>query len=142
MDSTQKCNICLKSEEIIKCNTCTFVSCEKCILRWFENTLCRCPQCKNTKTYPGIDYSEWLDVEDEEEDIIHTDQVLISSFANLSVDIINEFLHDGQVFASDNFIENYQQWPEVIRSKWSWHPITMDIDGQEEIIAYSIMRTS
>jgi len=44
------CNICSDDKKTIKCNKCTFVSCNECIKKWYVvNTTC--PQCRNILTF-------------------------------------------------------------------------------------------
>ena len=44
------CNICSDDKKTIKCNKCTFVSCNECIKKWYVvNTTC--PQCRNVLTF-------------------------------------------------------------------------------------------
>ena len=61
------CNICLKSNENLKCSTCTFEACNKCICGWYKLTLEKevpynCPQCKNIKTF-DIDYTKFANLQ-------------------------------------------------------------------------------
>lgn len=62
-----------------------------------------------------------------------------SALDSLTADVLNEILHDGQIFAPESFEENFSKWPEVIKSKWTYIPITMEINDIIEIIGYSIM---
>jgi hypothetical protein len=64
--------------------------------------------------------------------------VLVSAIATLSMDILRDVLNDGQVFAPDEFEENYRRWPEEIRNRWTYRPMHMRIDEEEEIVGYVI----
>ena len=46
------------------------------------------------------------------------------------------------MFSPDTFIRNYNSLPIQIRAQWSYKPIKMEIDGVEEIIAYSISKVN
>ena len=164
-DTIDRCLICLKTNNIIKCNDCTFLSCEQCIIKWYETSNFACPQCKKSNTYT-IDYSK-VNVNDNDDmpplitteinNIInqfnnlfndgqndhtqnYTNQVLMSALGSLTTDVITDILQDGQVFGSDEFEHNYQSWPEIIRNRWAYRPINMTIDDTEEIVGYVIRR--
>ena len=61
-----------------------------------------------------------------------------SAIGGLTTDLINDILHEGRVFAPENFLENYDQWPEDVKNKWTFRPVTMFIDGEEEVVGYEI----
>jgi len=166
-----RCNICVKHLDLIKCNKCTFLSCEECIVKWYDipGSKYKCPQCKQVRTYDieydykseesdgeddnetdddmpelisveGSDGTEFMINSENAENAINTENMLISNFAAfaLTSDIINSTLYNNQVFAADNFIENYNNWPVEVKNNWSYIEETMQIDDINEVIAYRI----
>jgi hypothetical protein len=148
-ESKCKCNICLKDMVVLKCSECTFLSCNDCIVEWYNsqkydrNNPFKCPQCKKSETF-DINYDDLEENEEEDSDyedmplLVPFENLIISSFYNLSSNDISNILRDGQVFFPDNFVENYENWPEEIRHSWRHHPIRETIDDIEEIVAYVI----
>ena len=63
-----------------------------------------------------------------------------SALNGLTEDIINDILQEGRVFPSDNFIANYENWPESVKNKWTYKPVTMPIDDIQEIVGYEIIK--
>jgi hypothetical protein len=55
--------------------------------------------------------------------------------------IVSELLQEGQMFAPETFIRDFNILPIQIRAKWSYLPVTMEIDGNQEVIAYKIIKT-
>ncbi len=145
-----RCDICLKTLETVKCNECTFNSCAECITTWYSsrNNKHKCPQCKRINTFEHSDNEEEEDSEYTEEseeevefpvnNIYVPNEVIISDFSNLNINVIEQIIRNGRIFPSENFIQNFNNWPENIRDNWRYDPITMNIDDTEEIIAYSI----
>ena len=77
MATASTCLICVRSKNVSKCRDCTFVSCTKCIINWFNTSRgFKCPQCKKLKTY-NIDYTqfpEFVTQEEVYEDVIDDDE--------------------------------------------------------------------
>jgi uncharacterized protein (UPF0216 family) len=142
----KKCNICLKCIDTIKCRDCTFNSCIECIERWAE-TSNKCPQCKEKKTF-NIDYEEEeeeeSEYEEDEEDnmpiyieLPSIETAIISDFSNLDNEIIEQILsEDRRIFPPENFIQNYNNWPQSIRNKWEYRELTLEIENEEEVVGY------
>ena len=63
-----------------------------------------------------------------------------SALENIPVNILYEYLVNGQLFAPENFEENYSKWPKEIQDRWGYEPVKMSIDDQEEIVGYVIHR--
>jgi hypothetical protein len=61
-----------------------------------------------------------------------------SALENIPIDIIHEYLIEGQLFAPENFEENYSKWPQEIKNRWEYEPVKMSIDDTEEIVGYTI----
>jgi hypothetical protein len=69
-------------------------------------------------------------------------EIINPVFSQLPLDIVvSEILKEGQMFAPDTFIRNFNTLPIQIRAKWTYKPVKMQIDGREEIIAYVISKT-
>ena len=154
MDSKSLCNICLRKGDNIKCNECTFLSCEECITEWYKTFGCKfkCPQCKQVKTF-NIDFDKFDEEENEEYDDmpalipglgllvpIYNEHVLVSNLSAFALNsaVINSMLSENQLFAPDQFVDNYNNWPSDIRSQWNYTADTMEIDDILEIISYRI----
>ncbi len=150
-----RCDICLKNVETVKCTECTFNSCVECITIWYSTRHNRqkCPQCKRTETFDIAvkDNSEDSEEEGEYEsdddttqaipDAVYVpDAVIISDFSNLSLNLIEQIVEDGRIFPSENFVQNFNNWPNNIITQWGYNPVVMNIDDVEETIAYSIHR--
>jgi hypothetical protein len=148
-----RCDICLKNVETMKCTECTFNSCIECMTTWYSTRHNRqkCPQCKRTETFDieVEDHSDDYENSEEEEyddipDLIVANAVyipntiIISDFSNLGLDVIEQIVEDGRMFPSENFVHNFNNWPDNIRTQWGYNPVTMNIDDNEETIAYSI----
>ncbi len=55
--SEKDCEICYNTEETLKCNSCNFKACKKCISEWLNNkSHGSCPQCRKIKTF-DIEYT-------------------------------------------------------------------------------------
>jgi hypothetical protein len=149
-----RCDICLKNVETLKCTECTFNSCIECMTTWYStrHNRQRCPQCKRSKTFD-------IEVEDNSENsdndygsdddlpalipinaVYVPNTIIISDFSNLNLNIIEQIVEDGRMFPSENFIQNFNNWPDNIRTQWGYNVVTMNIDDVEETIAYSIFR--
>lgn len=142
LNELSKCNICLKNTEgIYKCNSCTFFSCERCIIEWFNSQTDNiCPQCKRINTY-GINYEQLNVKEHKIHDIIliPTLDLLISNFSLFGIsEEIEDIVQDGQLFYYEHFVENFNNWPFELRQKYRYYPVKQTIDGVEETIAYRI----
>jgi hypothetical protein len=135
------CNICLKNLNILKCDKCTFLSCSDCIVKWYnsqdEN---KCPQCKKINTF-NIDYTKIVREHNIEQFhvLLPLIEMMISNLTSFGLgEEINDSFNDGKIFYPDNFIENFNNWPENIKQRFTYHPITQMIDDVEEIVAYKI----
>lgn len=135
------CNVCLKQLDTLKCKKCTFLSCSECIIKWYnsqdEN---KCPQCKKIDTF-DINYEE-IKRENNVEQFYIMLPLIDLMISNLSLfglgeEIANSF-RDGQIFFPENFIENFNNWPESIKQRFRYHPIRQTIDDQDEIVGYRI----
>lgn len=147
MSKLVRCDICLKNVETMKCAECTFNSCIECITTWYSTRHNRrkCPQCKRPKTFDievedNSDEEEYDDIPDliAANDVYVPNAIIISDFSNLSLNIIEQIVEDGRMFPSENFVQNFNNWPDNIRTQWGYNSVTMNIDDNEETIAYSI----
>ncbi len=135
------CNVCLKQLDTLKCKKCTFLSCSECIIKWYnsqdEN---KCPQCKSTNTF-DINYNEIKRDHSIEQFyiILPLIDLMISNLSlfGLGEEITDSFFN-GQIFFPENFIENFNNWPESIKRRFRHHPIRQTINGEDEIVAYRI----
>jgi hypothetical protein len=85
-----KCNTCLKENEVIKCSHCTYNSCENCTIQWYNHLITvgssakySCPQCKAIRSYE-IDYDKVIE-ETEDTETEETDLSVETRLFNLMV---------------------------------------------------------
>jgi hypothetical protein len=104
----------------------------------------KCPQCKRTETF-DIEVEDNSEEEEDDipdlipiNDVYVPNAIIISDFSNLSLNVIEQIVEDGRMFPSENFEQNFNNWPDNIRTQWGYNPVTMNIDDNEETIAYSI----
>lgn len=69
---------------------------------------------------------------------INIHKTMHSALEGYPPEVLNEILRDGQLFAPENFEDNFQKWPAVIRDMWTWIPVTMDIDDVQEVVGYTL----
>ena len=67
-------------------------------------------------------------------------EIAIPCFKNLPVDVLHQIIRDGQMFAPDIFVENYNALPDEIKTRFIYEPVQMIIDEVPEILAYRMIR--
>jgi len=66
----------------------------------------------------------------------YTNKTMHSALAGFPIETLDEILQDGQVFAPDDFEENYLKWPEAIRNKWTYKPIVWEVIDIQEVVGF------
>jgi len=66
----------------------------------------------------------------------YTNKTMHSALAGFPIETLDEILQDGQVFAPDDFEENYLKWPEAIRNKWTYKPIVWEVNDIQEVVGF------
>lgn len=134
------CDVCLKKSDVLKCNECTFLSCGGCMIKWYnsqdEN---KCPQCKKINTF-SIDYTKIVRENAEQfYTALPLTELMISDLTLFGLgEEIGRSFHDGQIFFPNNFVENFNNWPESIKQRFRYYPMTQRIDNFDEVVAYII----
>ncbi len=106
----------------------------------------KCPNCRQPGTFT---FPSWKDVDDEDVLIalemdreLHSqkvDEPMHSNIGLLPKDVLVKILKQDRLFLPDQFEQNYSSWPGWIRRRWTYVPVTLEIEGKEENIAYKLV---
>lgn len=66
-----------------------------------------------------------------------TNNVMMSNLGALG-QYARNIITPGQIFAPDNFTENYENWPRGLKSRFIYEELKMNVNGTEEIVGYIV----